>query len=89
MYNSCFCFTAGTAANAINYQAYLMEGLSRWNAARAEAAVQTKRQGSGGDAPRTFDVLLQHRCNQLAADTGLEPAFTAYRCPAEHTGKER
>lgn len=63
-----------------------MEGLSRWNAARAAAAVQDNRQLSGGEL-RSFDVLLQHRCNQLALDTGLQPVFSGYQRPADHTGK--
>ncbi len=31
-------FIPGTSASAVHYQAYLLEGLTRWNAARASAA---------------------------------------------------
>ena len=32
-------FVPGTSANAVNFQAYLLEGITRWNTSRAQAAL--------------------------------------------------
>ena len=48
-------FIPGTSANAVNFQAYLMEGITRWNVLRAKAAID-----SPSDPLRTFDSRLQH-----------------------------
>ena len=42
------CFVAGTLVSAAHFQAYLVEGLVRWNAARARAALQGREGGGGG-----------------------------------------
>ena len=70
----------------MHYQAYLIEGLVRWNAARADAALQPQQPDAG---PRllTFDIGLQHRINALAGEVGLPPFFPTYRPPAEYTGQ--
>ena len=36
-------FMPGSSAGAVNFQAYLLDGITRWNSARAAAAVQTGR----------------------------------------------
>lgn len=48
-------FIPGTSANAVNFQAYLLEGITRWNALRAQAALST----SNTLPLRTFDMRLQ------------------------------
>lgn len=54
-------FIPGTSASAVHYQAYLLEGLTRWNNSRATEAVDTC-----SDALRTFDSRLQHKvCNTV------------------------
>lgn len=57
---SCHCyvwyrFIPGTSANDFHYQAYLLEGLVRWNKARSLAATQ---QGDGSHTVRTFNMRL-------------------------------
>lgn len=47
-------FIPGTSASALNYQAYLLDGITRWNAARAEAAIDSSSQ-----LLRTFDNRLK------------------------------
>ncbi|KAL7847242.1 hypothetical protein SRHO_G00222220 [Serrasalmus rhombeus] len=54
------CFT-GTSANAGNFQAYLLEGLARWNENRAAAVVDQAEQ-----ALRCCSGHLQHNLNQLS-----------------------
>lgn len=34
------CFVPGSSAGAINFQAYILNGITRWNAARSASAVQ-------------------------------------------------
>ena len=34
-------FIPGSSAGAVNFQAYILEGITRWNAARSAAAIQT------------------------------------------------
>ena len=48
-------FIPGTSANAVSFQAYLMEGITRWNVLRAKAAID-----SPSHPLRTFDSRLQH-----------------------------
>ena len=47
-------FIPGTSANDVHYQAYLLEGLTRWNQARALAAIQQQQP----QILRTFDLRL-------------------------------
>ena len=46
-------FIPGTSANAVNFQAYLIEGLARWNTLRKEQV-----DGSPMISLRSFDVEL-------------------------------
>ena len=56
-------FKPGTCANAVNFQAYLLDGITRWNTARASAAIQCQDQD---EQFRTFDFHLQERLNHLS-----------------------
>ena len=56
-------FIPGTSASDLHYQAYLLEGLTRWNQSRAAAAVDTS-----SDVLRTFDSRLQQKVHVV--DTG-------------------
>lgn len=49
-------FIPGTSASAVNYQAYLLEGITRWNNSRAAEALDT----SSGSL-RSFDSRLQQK----------------------------
>ncbi len=44
-------FIPGTSASAVHFQAYLLEGLTRWNAARASAA-----HPAPSSNPRTYTM---------------------------------
>ena len=52
-------FIPGTSANAVNFQAYLLEGITRWNVLRAEEAID-----SPSHSLRTFDSRLKHKVSQ-------------------------
>ena len=53
-------FTPGTAANALHFQAYLLNGVTRWNEHRSTASIT-----SGGDGVRSFDTRLRQRWRSL------------------------
>lgn len=50
-------FIPGSSASAVHYQAYLLEGLTRWNNSRAAEAVDA----SSGTLLRSFDSRLQQK----------------------------
>ena len=49
-------FIPGTSASAVNFQAYLLDGITRWNTARAEAAIE-----SASETLRTFNTRLKDK----------------------------
>ena len=51
-------FVPGSSANAVNFQAYLIEGITRWNASRAQAALSTTPTTL---SLKTFDARLQSK----------------------------
>ncbi|XP_051954038.1 uncharacterized protein LOC127623665 [Xyrauchen texanus] len=55
-------FIPGTSANLENFQAYLLEGLERWNEDRAAAAFGHKAPSS----LRCYSASLQHSLNELS-----------------------
>ena len=54
MYNDRF--IPGTSASAVNYHAYLLDGITRWNSARADAAINTS---CGNNTLRSFNSELK------------------------------
>ena len=56
-------FIPGTTASAVNFQAYLIEGIVRWNQDRAEAAIEKSRNSN--ENLKTFDLRLQEKINRL------------------------
>ena len=74
----------GTAANDVHFQAYLLEGVMRWNDDRAVAAVS-----SDGTTSRCYSGSLRAAVNQLSdrilgekLDSGFHPAkaYTGMYC---------
>ena len=61
-------FIPGKSANALNFQAYLLDGLARWNKARKDAA-----SGSNLQSLRTFDAELQAKFNILHREVHGKP----------------
>jgi hypothetical protein len=51
----------GTSAGAVAFQAYLVEGLARWNGERAVQDSVTI------DKLRSFDISLMHNVNALSS----------------------
>ena len=48
-------FVPGSSTGAINFQAYILDGITRWNAARSASAVQVNKD----ETLRTFNTRLQ------------------------------
>ena len=75
-------FIPGTAANATNFHAYLLDGITRWNAKRAQDAVDA------ADTPmRTFDIRLQESVNRLSSSLSMPLLFEQFRMPMKYTGE--
>lgn len=49
-------FIPGISASAVNYQAYLLDGITRWNTSHAAAAID-----SPNETLRTFDARLEQK----------------------------
>ncbi|KAL7851276.1 hypothetical protein AOLI_G00216320 [Acnodon oligacanthus] len=85
-------FIPGTSANAENFQAYLLEGLVRWNEDRAAAEVDQAEQ-----ALRCYSGHPQHNLNQLSGfgivlnqltvEQLLAELVEDYTKPGEYTGE--
>ena len=75
----CILFITGTTANALNFQAYLLEGLARWNENRAS---QWK-----ASQPRSYSHLLRCPVNQLRELRLDKPLCPQYRFIPQYTGK--
>ena len=71
----------GTSAGAVAFQAYLVEGLARWN---RERAVQDR---VATDKLRSFDITLMHRVNALSTAIYDEAALTNFSTPSPYTGE--
>ncbi len=52
-------FIPGTSASAVHYQAYLLDGITRWNAVRSAAAIESSVKERV--TPQTFNLQLQHQ----------------------------
>ncbi|XP_056614654.1 uncharacterized protein LOC130429852 [Triplophysa dalaica] len=75
-------FIPGTSANLENFQAFLLEGLERWNEDRAAAAVS--------DAPqslRCYSASFQHCLNELSQRLLGCSLVKDYSKPGEYTGE--
>ena len=82
----CFCIwlLAGTSASDMHFQAYLLEGLSRWNADRAAAAVTFSSPSPGC---KTYSGLLCQSVNKLSESVLGRKLKPSYQQIAKYTGK--
>ena len=76
-------FVPGSPAGAVNFQAYILDGICRWNSARAAAAVQSPTT----ETLRTFNSRLQNRVNQLSQSVLGEAVFSCYQSPSSYTSE--
>ena len=76
-------FVPGTAAGAVNFQAFLLDGLSRWNTARVTAAIQSSQK----ESLRTFDTRLKDKVNALSQSIHGKAVFLLYNPPSQYTGE--
>lgn len=58
-----FSFILGTSASDIHFQAYLLDGLMRWNSDHSSATVSSTELG-----PESYNGLLIHAVNELSED---------------------
>lgn len=75
-------FIPGTSANALHFQMYLLEGLTRWNYDRGMAALDVPRS-----ALRSFDVRLKNAVNKASDAVLGVPQVHNYQPPGKYTGE--
>lgn len=66
----------------MHFQAYLMEGLCRWNAARSAAAISARPSNL-----RTFDVEAQMKLHELSVELLGRPVDPHFCPPSKYTGE--
>ena len=71
----------GTSANTTHFQAYLLEGLSRWNEDRAAQAVD-----SSAPEFRCYDQELTYAVNRLSEQVYGKEDDTSFQLPGKFTG---
>ena len=75
-------FIPGTAANALHLQAYLLDGVTRWNEDRGTASIT-----SAGDGVRSFDIRLKAKVEDLAMTIHGRSPFSSFSLPSDYTGE--
>jgi len=72
---------SGTLANDVHFQAYLMEGIARWNADHARAAASSSTTDF-----RHFSDTLRAAANQLSGQILGDPVDSGFRPAKLYTG---
>jgi len=75
-------FIPGTSASAVNFQAYLLEGLARWNDARKTEAID-----ASPEPLRTFDMRLRQLVNEKSLAIHGKKVLSQSQPPAPYTGE--
>ncbi|KAM9492387.1 uncharacterized protein ACWYII_004276 isoform 2-T4 [Salvelinus alpinus] len=76
-------FIPGTRANAMHFQAFLLDGLVRWNEDRAQAAVEGKNR----QPLLSYSGHLQHILNLSSQRVLGKEQVKDYTKPSEYTGE--
>ena len=74
----------GTSANDTHFQAYLLEGVLRWNYDRAAAATESDGPSHTSYASAK-EILVNQKCQQLYG----QPINTTLVAPLQYTGRNR
>ncbi|XP_070188711.1 uncharacterized protein [Littorina saxatilis] len=74
-------FIPGDSAGAVNYQAYLLEGLARWNQDRAAAALPPTKE------PWCYTGLITKGVNQLTDKVLGRKIIPNFKSPLQYTGE--
>ncbi|XP_076460320.1 uncharacterized protein LOC143293387 isoform X2 [Babylonia areolata] len=76
-------FIPGDSTNDVHYQAYLVEGLARWNQDRASAALE-----GGRGQPRTYSGKLKQVISKLSTDVLGKNMLPLFKAPRAYTGEK-
>ena len=74
-----FLFFYGFSANDVHFQAYLLEGLVRWNQDRAASVL--------GKSTPTYDSRLLLAVNKLGEEVLGKTINASYSVPNKYTGR--
>ena len=75
------CHSSGDSANAVHFQAYLLDGLVRWNENRAASMAEAER------LLRSYGGPLQRSLEELSREVLDQSLFEDYTRPREYTGE--
>lgn len=76
-----FFFNTGTSANDLHFQAFLLEGLVRWNRDRELAAVTLT-----DSSPSSYDCALTSAVNLLSHSVLGRELYPNFKGPNKYTG---
>lgn len=76
-------FIPGSVASSVNFQAYLLDGLMRWNTSRAAEATGSETIGI-----RTFNNRLQEMLNKYSKLVRGTSILPQYQPPRQYTGEK-
>ncbi|XP_068221711.1 uncharacterized protein [Palaemon carinicauda] len=79
-------FIPGTTASGMHFQAYLLEGLSRWNEDRANAAVEMD-VSPYSTSRELYSGPLKAATNDLSHSVFGKPIHPSYCAPRQYTGE--
>ena len=73
----------GTAANALHFQTYLLDGVTRWNEDWGTASIT-----SGEDSVHSFDTRLKEKVEDLAMTIHGRSPFSSFSLPSDYTEEQ-
>lgn len=76
-------FVPGTSASALNFQAFLLDGIDRWNQSRYIASIASSTEPTF----RTFNARLQTKVNALSMGVHGHEVVPVHQPLAEYTGE--
>ncbi|KAB5528391.1 hypothetical protein PHYPO_G00139690 [Pangasianodon hypophthalmus] len=80
----CQAWSAGTSANTLNFQLYLLEGLNRWNQEQAAASLATEPSSL-----LTYAGEVVHCINTNSLKVFGRKYIPSFRPPSKYTGKSK
>ena len=76
-------FVPGTSANAVHFQAYLLDGIVRWNSSRKQNALDVCKTSI-----RSFDVKMVTKVNYLSQQVHGKKLVAESSPPNKYTGEK-
>ena len=76
-------FVPGTSANGVHFQAYLLDGIARWNSSRKQDALDVCKA-----SVTSFDIKMVTKVNYLSEQVHRKKLVTESSPPNKYTGEK-